>query len=370
MKTVQEIVTINKLHNDRKVLCLNGSVTREVKNNSNLFKHEKNAIRLLRVNYADELCRLMGASFCEIENAINNPIYIHFQRPKKKGGYREIYAPSNELKRIQKRLNYYLQAYYLCIKPKEVHGFVINPHCLGTHCNIAANAKIHVGSDYVLNIDLKDFFPSIRAKHVKELLLSDTFNYDEQIANAITLLTTLNGRLPIGAPTSPVISNFICRILDEELIEFSKDHGFAYTRYADDLTFSSSRRISKDELFDIINIIKKNDFAINQKKLRIQSKNRKQTVTGLTVNDKVNVDRKLLKKVRAMLHDLCLNGLDEAAKKHYNSQNLTDEMRVTFQNRLRGYVNFIGQIRGKDDSVYKLFKNRFENSIGIYSIGN
>ena len=370
MKTVQDIVTINKFDNDREVLCLNGNAMREVKNNSNLFKHEKNALRLLRVNNADELCRLMGASFCEIENAINNPTYIRFQRPKKKGGYREINAPSNELKRIQKRLNYYLQAYYLCIKPKEVHGFVINPHYLGKHCNIAANAKIHVGRECVLNIDLKDFFPSIRAKRVKELLLSDIFNFDEQIANAITLLTTLNGRLPIGAPTSPVISNFICRELDDELIEFSKEFGYTYTRYADDLTFSSNRKISNEELLDIINIIKKNDFAINQKKLRIQSKNRKQTVTGLTVNDKVNVDRKLLKNVRAMLHDLSLNGLDEAAKKHYKSQILTDEMRVTFLNRLRGYVNFIGQIRGKDDSVYKSFKNRFENSIGIYSIGN
>lgn len=370
MKPVKEIVTINRLDNDKGVLCLNGNAIREVKNNSSFFKHENNALILLRINNADDLCKLLGASFYEIENAINNPTYIHFQRPKKKGGYREIYAPSNELKRIQKRLNYYLQAYYLCIKSKQVHGFVINPHYLGTHCNIAANAKIHVGREWVLNIDLKNFFPSIRAKQVKELLLSGNFNFDEQIANAITLLTTLNGRLPIGAPTSPVISNFICEKLDEELIEFSKDHGFAYTRYADDLTFSTSRKISSDELLDIINIIKKNDFAINQKKLRIQSKNRKQSVTGLTVNDKVNIDRKLLKKVRAMLHDLCLNGLDEAVKKHYKIQTLTDEMRVTFLNRLRGYVNFIGQIRGKDDSVYKLFKNRFENSIGIYSIGN
>ncbi|MGE0077645.1 MAG: reverse transcriptase family protein [Bacteroidales bacterium] len=370
MKTIQEIITIKKVSPNKANLCFNGKLVREINHGSKPYYHENNALKLLRIDTPYELCKLLDATFSEVENVINNPAYIHFHRPKKKGGYREIYAPSNELKRIQKRLNYYLQAYYLCIKPKEVHGFVINPHYLGTHCNIAANAKIHVGRESVLNIDLKDFFPSIRAKQVKELLLSDIFNFDEQITNAITLLTTLNGRLPIGAPTSPVISNFICRVLDEDLIEFSKDHGFAYTRYADDLTFSSSRKISHDELLDIINIITKNNFSINQKKLRIQSKNRKQTVTGLTVNDRVNVDRILLKKVRAMIHDLSLNGLDEAVKKHYKSHILTDEMRVTFLNRLRGYVNFIGQIRGKDDTLYLIFKNKFEKSNCIYSIGN
>jgi len=188
MKTQQQIVTIEKSDIDKAKLCFNGKPVREIHSISKLQKHEKNALSLLRIESSDELCKLLVALFCEVENAINNPSYIHFQRPKKKGGFREIYAPSKDLKIIQKRLNYYLQAFYLCIKPDEVHGFVINPHYLGTHCNIAANAQAHISKQSVMNIDLKDFFPNIRAKQVKELFVSNIFAFNEQIANALTLL--------------------------------------------------------------------------------------------------------------------------------------------------------------------------------------
>lgn len=326
------------------------------------FKHEGNAIILLSIDSPIHLLIFFDTSYSEFEQIINQPSYIHYTIPKKKSGKREIYAPQEDLKRLQKRLNYFLQGYYLCSCPNEVHGFVIQPYYLGKTCNILENAKPHVKKKYVLNIDLKDFFPSISAKRVKELFLSEIFNFNEEIATALTLLTTFKGKLPIGAPTSPVLSNYICLALDKDLLEFSTVHELTYTRYADDLTFSSNYLITSDHILDIINIIKNQNFSINEKKLRLQTSNQKQSVTGLTVNDKVNVDRKLLKKVRAMLHDLTTNGLNIATKRHFKLRIIRGhEIKRKFIHRLEGYINFIGQVRGKNDMLYLKNKQTFED---------
>lgn len=327
---------------------------------SSFQKHELNSFRLLIVETPIELCRFLKTQFHALENLINNPLYEYYTIPKKKGGSREIFAPFEMLKLVQKRLNYFLQAYYLTIKPNEVHGFVVNPHYLGTYCNIVGNAKVHVRKKHVLNIDLKDFFPSISANQVKTLFLSEYFNLNEQIATALTLLTTYKGKLPIGAPTSPVISNFVCHQLDRDLKSFSSIKAMAYTRYADDLTFSSDLPITEDDILDIINLIKYNGFEINEKKLRLKTSNRKQTVTGLTVNEKVNVDRKLLKRIRAMLHDMTTNGIDTATRRHFNLKTEVEvKHRAKFISRLEGYINFVGQVRGKYDPLYVRQKASF-----------
>jgi len=348
-------------------------------------KHISNALSLLSLESPRELCRFLNTSIYPLEKIINSPEYNHYILPKKRGGERQIFAPEKQLKLIQKRLNYYLQAYYLWIKPVEVHGFVINPHYLGAHCNIVANANVHTGKKHVLNIDLEDFFPSIPAKRIKNLFTSPYFNFNEQIAIALTLLTTYEGKLPAGAPTSPVLSNFICLDLDADLRIFCHENGLQFTRYADDLTFSSDTLISADTVLNIILLIVKNGFNINNRKLRLQASNRKQTVTGLTVNEKVNVDRKLLKKIRAMLHDLATNGIEAATRRHFQLEYVVDsklreairkayvylpafnpedavdsKLQYHFINRLKGYINFVGQVRGKDDPVYRKFKQLFD----------
>ena len=211
-------------------------------------------------------------------------------------------------------------------------------------------------------MDLKDFFPSISAKQIKKLFTSSFFNYNEQIATALALLTTYEAKLPTGAPTSPVLSNFVCHNMDAELYFFCSFNGLQFTRYADDLTFSSDIFISKDVIQNIIQIIKNNGFEINEKKLRLQSFYRRQTVTGLTVNEKVNVSRHLLKKIRAMIHDLNSNGIDAATQRHFGkdvARNAQYNYRKHFIYRLEGYLNFVGQVRGKEDAVYNKLKASF-----------
>ncbi len=321
------------------------------------YKHVVNALHFLAVDDAYKLSLLLRTPFYDLEKLINSPIYKQFGIKKSKGGIREIASPDGQLKVIQRRLNYYLQAYYLCIKPAEVHGFVIHPKYLGEYCNIVANAQPHTRKKHVLNIDLQDFFPSITARQVRDLFTSTLFEFDYQVSTALSLLTTYNSKLPTGAPTSPVISNFICLPLDSELKAFAKENRLTFTRYADDLTFSSDNEITKDNLSDISNIIQQHGFRINEKKLRFKSSSRKQTVTGLVVNEKVNIDRKLLKKVRAMIHDLTTNGLEQAAKHHFGLTDSCDEnIMGKFLQRIKGYINLIGQVRGLNDPMYLKFK--------------
>ncbi|MBK9479665.1 MAG: RNA-directed DNA polymerase [Bacteroidetes bacterium] len=324
-------------------------------------KYELVALRLLSIETASNLVKLASVSLDTLQNNLNHPEYKHYQTKKKKGGSRLINAPTGELKKIQKRLNNYLQAYYLCLKPKEVHGFVLLAPLIQQRSNIVANAEVHVGKKFVLNLDLKDFFPSITAKRVKAFFMSPLFNYNEQIANALTLLCTFQGKLPIGAPTSPVISNFICLKLDADLQNFCAANELNYSRYADDLSFSSNSSISNDTILDLINLITKNDFTVNYKKLRLKSSNKRQTVTGITVNEKVNVNRVLLKKIRAMLHDLTSNGLEVATHKHFKFNGFVDQKyKERFLFRLKGYINFIGQVRGKEDFIFLKFRNELK----------
>lgn len=360
MTSVEEILTISKSNKSKITKYFYGGFYHLGKALEKFKKHELNTLLMHTIETPSELCGFLRTPFFKLEEVLNHPSYKRYTIKKKKGGERQIFAPEKDLKVIQKRLNYFLQAYYLWIKPKEVHGFVVHPHYLGTYCNIVENAKVHTEKKHVLNIDLKDFFPSITAKQVKSIFTSHFFNFNDQLANALTLLTTYEGKLPIGAPTSPVISNFICYQLDSDLIDFCGENHLTFTRYADDLTFSSGTVISNDNILDIINLIKKNNFEINQKKLRLKTSNRKQTVTGLTVNEKVNVDRKLLKKIRAMLHDLTKNGIELAVKRHFHTDNVDQRHSAKFIHRLEGYINFVGQVRGKTDSLYIQHKTAFD----------
>jgi RNA-directed DNA polymerase len=320
-------------------------------------KHELNALLFLSIGQPVELCKFLNTHLFTLENMMNHPSYRSFRIARKNGPAREILAPDKPLKILQKRLNYFLQGYYLCVKPKEVHGFVVNPHYLGRSCNIVANAHQHVGKRFLLNIDLKDFFPGIAARQVRDLFRSELFRFSDQIANALTLLTTYKGNLPVGAPTSPVISNFICYPLDHDLIEFCGKHGLTYSRYADDMTFSSDIPISEAIFEGIRETVELHGFKINNRKVRLAGPNRRKSVTGITVNEKVNVDRRLLKKVRAMAHDLAVNGKEVAATRHFDlSREAGPEFQEKFMNRFTGYINFIGQVRGTNDNFYKKYR--------------
>lgn len=288
----------------------------------------------------------------ELEYQINKPIYYSFEIPKKKGGTRKIQSPNADLISIQKKLNYYLQAVYLLVKPKEVHGFVIKPKDFELTHSIVTNASAHTNKKHLLNIDLKDFFPSISAKRVRHVLVKEVGLNDSQIADAIALLCTYQKALPTGAPTSPVLANFACLPMDKELASYCRLCDITFTRYADDLSFSSNDYFTSDIIKCVRTIIEKHQFTINEKKFRLLSSKSKQVVTGITVNKKVNVDRTYIRNLRATLHHIRTCGIAEASNKHYTAENSDFLLQAKLLHKLKGQIDFVGQVRGKEDVFY------------------
>lgn len=277
--------------------------------------------------------------------------YRVFKIRKRNGDYRQIEAPSKPLKEIQQRLNFHLQRSYLQSRAECVHGFVSNFGKKLPTRNITTNAAVHVGAQQVLNMDIENFFPSIDVWRVKQIFCSYPFYFGNNLASHLAILTTHNSKLPMGAPTSPVISNFACFLLDRKLMRFAIKNKLQYTRYADDLTFSSKENFPEDVVQQISSILESEQFKVNEAKTRIFSNKGRQTVTGLKVNTKVNVDRRFVRSIRAMLHKWKTQGLATASR--------VNRSEFEFINILKGKLNFLKMVKGEEDGVYKNLFDKF-----------
>ncbi len=277
--------------------------------------------------------------------------YRRFYIPKKSGGQRLISAPMPRLKTAQ----YWVLENILKKVPVHdaAHGFLPGRSIVG-------NARPHVGQDVVINLDLKDFFPTITYKRVKGLFRS--FGYSEHAATIFALLCTepdvdqvaIDGEryyvkagerhLPQGAPSSPMLTNIICRRLDRRLIKLAETFGFIYTRYADDITFSGSRE-KIPEIGKLLaktrGIIIHEGFTPHPDKTRILHRGGKQEVTGIVVNDKLSVDRKMLRRLRAALFQVEKDGVK--GKRFGNSSDVIASM--------EGYIRFVNMVDPEKGAV-------------------
>ena len=402
--------------------------------------------------------------------------YIEFHVRKKSGGFRSIHAPVKGLKVIQSVLSLILQCIF---EPHQAAmGFVKGK-------NIVENAKIHAGSHYVFNIDLKDFFPSIDQARVWKCLqltpfnLNDTEKADSQVDPKVhviqiqkvstskegaiyvtdiysrsyflskkvnlvngwfalvkkrgrvgTILETAEtsdlliqkikgdiskykiivhpGRrdlcniitglcctemaverkndsdvwemvkrnvLPQGAPTSPVITNIVCQRLDYLLTGLAKRFGLKYTRYADDITFSSMHNVyQKDGKFitELHRIIADQHFQINEKKTRLQKQGYRQEVTGLVVNDKANVPQRYIKQLRMWLYYWERYGYNRAYE-FFLQQYIADKKHILkgkpdMANVIGGKLDYLKMVKGGENEMYCMLKNRLNNLLSVESI--
>lgn len=291
--------------------------------------------------------------------------YIRFQIPKKTGGKRDISVPMPQLKQAQEWILHNI------LEKLELHNAAHGFRC---GRSIVTNAQPHLGAEAIVNIDLKDFFPSISYKRVKGLFKS--FGYSEAASIIFGLICTepkvkqveLDGktnlllswtdrRLPQGAPTSPAISNLLCRRLDRRLAKMAEQLGFVYTRYADDLTFSASG----DSLGNICNVLKRTEsivkhegFDINEEKTRVLRKSRQQEVTGVVVNSKLNVSREMLKRFRATLYQIEKDGL---RGKHWGQSN-------DLIASLQGFANFVYMINPEKGAKFQEQVRRIKEKYG------
>lgn len=240
--------------------------------------------------------------------------YRTFGIPKKSGGERTIHSPQGNLEIIQNILHRIFQSIY-CPAP-NAYGFVKGK-------SIIDNAKCHVRKKFVFNIDISDFFGSITETMVLCRLRRPPFSFPEQIARCITKLCCFKRSywnydeetgactritkyvLPQGSPSSPILTNAVCDDMDNMLVGLANRFGLTYSRYADDITFSSNHNVydaNSDFRKELERIIQFNGFTINPKKTRLQHCSQRQEVTGLVVNDGVNVTSEWYKELRGVLH--------------------------------------------------------------------
>ncbi len=303
---------------------------------------DKEKLESLNLPYFENLVELsekIGKSISELrflafQRSVSKVSQYHnYYVPKKSGGKRLISAPKPKLKATQ---NWIKKHILDKINPSEsVHGFI-------KQRSILTNAEPHQNKNLVISLDLKDFFPSISYKRVKGLF--QKLGYSEQLSTIFALLTTHNevdklnvdgevyyaqkveketGKayrfLPQGSPASPAVTTLIAYKMDKRLEGLAKKMGFTYTRYADDLTFSSDLELNNSTdkiigslLYFVKKVVTSEGFEVHPDKTHIMRKGNQQKVTGIIVNqnaeNKLGIDRKTLRKFRAFLHQTSKTG--------------------------------------------------------------
>lgn len=291
--------------------------------------------RLKSCYVANDLFKEFRKEFSVMEKEFWNTIYFRNGEiayvlkniPKSTGGERILHIPSKQLKHIQKRFSIILYNCLLDIRQLNPNYLICN-HSFERKRTIITNAKLHRNKKYVLNIDLSDFFSSIHYGRIYGFFQKDRyFKLSEEVAKTIAQISCYRDGnkafLPQGSPLSPIIASLIGNLLDVQLIKIAKAYKLTYSRYADDLTFSSNNEIPESLIYWddkdkedskwvvgrlLREKIEQNKFSINDKKTRLFIHRKRQTVTGIVVNKQLNVTSSYRKKNRAMLHHLLTRG--------------------------------------------------------------
>lgn len=285
----------------------------------------------------EHLCLLLGYKseyVYAVSNSANH-FYRTYEIAKKNGGTREISEPLPSLKEIQRWIldnilsqiviSVYAKAY---VKDKS----------------IKENARFHKRQEVVLSLDVERFFDSITSDKVYNLFLE--LGYKDDVVVMLTNLCCLNGCLPQGAPTSPTLSNIILRDFDNEIGQYITENRIRYTRYADDMTFSGDFKPGK-----VISLVKRELYSVglklNESKTRTRRHGQRQEVTGIVVNEKMQLPRSVRKKIRQEVYYIKKYGLES----HMQKCNIHK-------------ANYLQHLQGRIQ--YGLFINPYDNELQEY----
>lgn len=306
-------------------------------------------IESLKLPMFEDIETLAGATrltekliyFLTKENAEGR--YIAFTIPKKDGTKREINAPCMSLKILQRwvlqNILYKVRVSQYCI------GFAKN----GQGSPLVQCAERHKNNLYLLKMDLKDFFPSVKRNKVYNQFLQ--LGYNTYASNLLTNICTLHGNLPQGAVTSPYLANLVCHKMDIRIAGYCNKRDITYTRYADDLAFSCDNR---DVLRNIYGMVKKivedEGFKINEKKTKFLTPKVHKEIIGVTVNDGVvKASKEMKKMVRAMIHFEIVSG-------NYSSND-----------KIRGYIAYIDSIeKNYRTKIVKYIEKYYDDTITLF----
>lgn len=257
--------------------------------------------------------------------------YDTFYIPKKTGVPRRIDAPKGRLLTMQRWIHRRVLA------RTELHP---SATAFREGSSVVDNARPHAGKAVVVKMDLENFFPSIGNRRVRKEF--QKLGYGYEVAALLANICTLNGCLPQGAPTSPGLSNLVGNKLDRRFAGLAKANGFSYTRYADDLVFSSNdKRLSK--LIPLFReVVQEEGFRVNEGKVRIMRSGGRQKVTGLVVNEKPNLPRDHIRRLRA--------AADRMQKKQ-TAELPSRKSSADIRNVLQGHLGYLNMVRKQQNGI-------------------
>jgi len=228
----------------------------------------------------------------------NSRYYCHIKVPKKAGGYRPIDSPNRQLKALQRWI---LRNILEKLQPSPyATGFV-------TGISLKQNVQPHSGNQYVLKLDIKDFFPSIKASYVYSVFRAA--GYSKKIAFYLTSICTLNGYLPQGAPSSPCLSNLVSLRLDQRIGKYCDRHALTYTRYADDISISGNKLSVIKKAWTVVKLITSEEgYCINRNKEMLSGPRSRREITGLICTPKLGIGQKSYNAYRKKIFHLSKKG--------------------------------------------------------------
>ncbi len=317
-----------------------------------------------------DLARLLGfkpKSFAYVLFQVaDSDKYTDFEIKKKNGGIRLISAPIPQLKLLQSRLSDCLQECMAEIEKADgVKESCAISHGFHSGRSIFTNADVHKGRRWVFNLDLEDFFPSINFGRVRGFFIKNkNFALNTDVATVMAQIACHNNSLPQGSPCSPVISNLLAHMLDMRISRIAKKARCSYTRYADDLTFSCSKKSFPEGIAQpsqteggiwlpsdkLRHTIFSSGYKINRAKTRMQFYWSRQDATGLVVNAKVNVPREYVKTTRAQCHQLITKG-----EVFQNEKLWGQKVKVPYSPaKLQGKLSHIFNVKGQEYDFERL----------------
>lgn len=284
-----------------------------------------------------------------------------FLKKKYSNNVRHITAPDSQLKSIHYKIKFLIESQLSYKKYK----FKNTSQAYQKDKSIFTNAQIHRNKKYVLHLDISNFFDEITFKRINGLLQHNSnFMLNYNVSTIITKLCCYNGHLTQGSPVSPIISNLLGERIDALLIKVAKKYHFTYTRYADDLVFSTNDTYIINErlkLFvdSVVQVINNQGFSINWNKLSLAGPDVRHTVTGLTNNKKVSTPLEFYKQTRAMANHFYV--YDEF---YINQQNYNEYSEINLNKApmrvIEGRLAHIYNIENQNRKLYSNHLSGFE----------
>ena len=291
---------------------------------------------LLSLNLVDS--ELYIKKLYSISNNIEGN-YKVFKIKKSNGSFRKIYEPNSTLKYIQRKILKNI------LENKKVSKYA-TAYQKGK--SLKENAQIHIGKKIILKLDIKNYFDSISFYSIYNNCFPIEY-FPKGIGMLLTYLCTYNGYLPQGAPTSAYISNLVMKDFDDELGNWCEINNISYTRYSDDMTFSGDFNPNLI-IKKVKTMLFKLGFELNKKKIHVIKQHQQQKITGIVVNEKMQVEIKYRKEIRKEIYYIKKYGLNS----HLNRINYKNKEK--YLNKLYGRILFVNQINNNKEFInYKNF---------------